>query len=71
MKLNIKLIDPGGISEIAEMLGVTNLQVSQYKIHGKLPAPSKELAIGSVWDRQAIAEHISNGGINDRRIKDI
>ena len=65
--MNIKLIDPVGITEIAEMLGVTNVQVSQYKIHGKLPAPYKELAIGSVWDKKDIVKYINNGGIKDRR----
>ena len=66
-----ELIDPVGITEIAQMLGVTNVQVSQYKIHGKLPAPAKELAIGSVWDKKKIEDLIASGGIKDRRRKDI
>lgn len=63
-------IDPIGIKEIAQMLGVTNVQVSQYKIHGKLPEPDVELAIGSLWDKEKIVAFINAGGIKDRRRKE-
>ena len=42
------MIDPVGVSEIANMLGVTRQQVSQYKFHGKLPDLSQLLEFQTV-----------------------
>ena len=50
------MIDPVGVSEIANMLGVTRQQVSQYKFHGKLPDPEVVLAQGPLWDKQVIED---------------
>lgn len=63
------MIDPVGVSEIANMLGVTRQQVSQYKFHGKLPDPEVTLAQGPLWDKQVIEDFISVVGISDGRKK--
>jgi predicted transcriptional regulator len=63
------MIDPIGVSEIADMLGVSRQQVSQYKFHGKLPAPEKVLAQGPIWDKETIIDFISVVGISDGRKK--
>ena len=63
------MIDPIGVSEIANMLGVTRQAVSQYKFHGKLPDPIKVLAQGPIWDKEDIEDFINDKGIQDRRKK--
>jgi len=61
------MIDPVGVSEIADMLGVTRQQVSQYKFHNKLPDPKVVLAQGPLWDKTEIQSFINNVGIKDGR----
>jgi hypothetical protein len=43
-----------GLTEIAEMLGVSRQRVGQLAATDGFPAPEADLAAGRVWTRQAI-----------------
>ena len=43
-----------GIAEIAQAIGVTRQLVAQWRVRGKLPPPTEQLAAGPFW----IAEDI-------------
>jgi predicted DNA-binding transcriptional regulator AlpA len=47
-------MDLVGISEIAEMLGVTNGRVSQLTHEDNFPKPLDRIKAGPVWKRQTI-----------------
>jgi len=51
-----------GITEIAQMLGVSRQRVGQLAKSDGFPTPAVTLAAGPVWDRSAIekwARHVS------------
>lgn len=49
-------VDPVGLSEVAEILGVTKRTALSYTRRSdlKFPAPQARLAMGPVWDRRDV-----------------
>lgn len=43
-----------GVSEVAELLGVSKQRVSELRERGRLPVPFTELRAGPIWPRPAI-----------------
>ena len=46
--------DPVGLTEVAELLGVTRQRASQLRHIPGFPKPAKDLAMGPIWEAPAI-----------------
>jgi len=51
-----------GITEIAEMLGVSRQRVGQLAATASFPEPAARLAAGPVWEREAVEEWARSTG---------
>lgn len=49
-------LDLVGISEVAEIAGMSRSTIRVWRVRGHLPPPITELACGPIWHRQAIRE---------------
>lgn len=57
VKVNRRL---GGLAEVAEQLGISKQAANKRHSAGHLPEPLAKLAMGPVWDLDAVAQHTAD-----------